>query len=183
MFCRRTERAITWVLLALSSAGCKQAIGYDPPPPPPFPPDLPTSVTTASGLVFEAHGEVVSTSPTTFRITATVTNPTDEDIRAQTLFEPCRLIVLASWPEYPYLRVVQPLDGLGYNGLALGLCTGMRGYTTIAAGEVLHLMKDEDLVLSEALGSRFAPGRHVLSAIFVDEFIYEVLAIDTDVPD
>lgn len=183
MSSRCTERAIACMLLALSSAGCKQAIGFDPPPPPPFPPDLPTSVTTGSGLVFQAHGEIVSTGPMTFRITATVTNPTDEDIVAKTLNEPCRLVVLASWSEYPYLRVVQPLDGLGYNGSALGLCTTMRGFTTIAAGEVLHLMKDEDLVLSEALGSRFAPGRHVLSAIFVDEFVYEVIAIDTNVPD
>lgn len=167
----------------LGAAGCRQAITSPPPPGPPFPPDLETSVTTGSGLVFEALGEVVSTNPMTFRITATVTNPTDEDIVAKTLREPCRLIVLASWPEYPYLRIVQPLDGLGSNGSILGVCTGMRTLLTIAAGEVVQLMKDEDLVLSEALGARFAPGRHVLSAIFVDEFIYEVLAIDTDVPD
>jgi len=181
MSARRILAALALPLLA--AGGCRQALTTDPPPAPPFPPDLETSVTTASGLVFEARGEVVSSAPTTLRITATVTNPTQADIVALTLAEPCRLIVLVSWQEYPYLRIVQPLDGLGYNGSALGLCTNLRAQLTIGAGEVVQLTKDQDLVLSAALGSRFAPGRHVLSAIFVDEFIYEVLALDTQVPD
>lgn len=174
---------ISCLSLCLVLAGCRQVITRDPPEPPPFPPNLETVVTLESGLVLRAFGEIVSSAPTVLRITATVTNPTDQEIVAQTLQGGCELIVLASWPESPFLRLVQPLDGMGVTGGTLGVCGNLLTTRVIAAGETIELSKSEDLVLSAVLGPQFVPGRYVISAIFVDQFIYEALALDTQVPD
>lgn len=179
MSSRRLAFAAACIVFSFALGACRQVITRGDPDPPPFPPALETVVTTETGLVFEASAEIVSTGPTAIRVTATVTNPTGEDLVARTLAEPCDLIVVASWQEFPNIRLVQPLDGLGFNGSALGFCTNMRVTRTIPAGQTIELMKDEDLVLSEVLQSTFEPGRYVLSAIFVDEFVYEVLALDT----
>ena len=105
------------------------------------------------------------------------------DIVAQTLADECQLIVVASWQRSPFIRLVQPPNGGGFTGGPLGLCGNRLTTRLIPAGDTLHLAKAEDLVLSDVLGETFEPGRFVISAIFVDEFIYEVLALDTQIPD
>ncbi len=179
------QGAISSVCLATAVllTGCRQVLTRDTPDPPPFPPDLATVVTTDNGLVLRASGELISTGPTVLRISATVTNPTMQEIVAKTLLGECHLIVAATWPSDPDGgRLVQPLDGLGRQGGPLGACGTMTALRAFLPGETI-LMKSEDLVLSEVLGLDFVPGRHVISAIFVDLFIYEVLALDLRVPD
>lgn len=168
--------------LFLAIGGCRSVITSDAGAPP-FPPNLPTEITTASGLVFRASGEVIDTGPTVLRITATVTNPTGSDVTAAILEEECELIVVANWQRSPFIRLVQPLDGGGRSTGVLGVCGTRTASRVIAAGETVTLTKEEDLVLSDLLGPTFEPGRFIISAIYVDQFIYEVIALDLQIVD
>ena len=180
---RRVAVSSVCLVAAVLLTGCRQVITRPRPDPPPFPPDLATVVTTDKGLVLRATGELISTDPTVLRISATVTNPTTEEIVAETLLGDCQLIVAATWPTDPDGgRLVQPLDGLGPQGGPLGVCATLTGLRPFPPGETI-LTKSEDLILSEVLGLDFVPGRHVISAIFVDRFIYEVFALNLQVLD
>jgi hypothetical protein len=180
---RRLARATLACLTLIVATGCRTPLAPRGSGPPPFPPNLPTEVSTESGLVFRATGEVLSTGPTTIRITATVENRTGGAAAIATLGAPCELIVIASWEHSPFIRIVDPLDGLGSGPGPLGQCARFTQNRTIADGEILELVS-EDIVLSELLRSTFVEGgRYVLSAVFVDTFLFEVLAMDVTVQD
>jgi hypothetical protein len=156
-------------------------ITRDPPPPPPFPPDeFSTLVTTASGLVLRATGEVVSTNPTTIRITTTVTNPTSEEIVAQILLGDCETIIAGFWQQNSAGRLLQPLDGFIVTEASPTPvdCELVKGLRPIAPGAVVDMTKEEDLVVSEVLGAAFVAGRHIFTVVYVDTFVYQVLALD-----
>lgn len=171
------------VMAVLTLAGCTDRVSPTGFQPPPFPPELSTEVTTESGLLFRADGEILSTGPTTLRVTATIENPSGEDLDIPTLADECELIVVVSWESSPFLRIVDPPDGGGRGGGALGACGTRTATRTIAAGETVELVSD-DIVLSEFLRSTFVPGgRYVISAIYVDSFIFEVLALDAEIQD
>lgn len=163
--------------------GCSSPISPGGFGPPLFPPDLDTQVTTESGLLFSAVGEVVSTGPTTVRVTATVENPTGSELNIPTLEGECELIIVVSWASSPFVRIVDPPDGGGGSIGVLGACGNRTATRTIAAGETVVLVSG-DIALSELLRSTFVPGgRYVFSAIYVDLSIYEVLALDTTIDD
>lgn len=181
------SRLIQSMLVCLTlglATGCSTPVGpgggFGPPP---FPPDLDAQVTTESGLVFSATGEIVSTGPTVIRVTATVENPTGAELVVPTLADACELIVVVSWESSPFVRIADPPDGGGSGPGALGNCGGQTASRTFAAGETVELVSG-DIVLSELLRSTFVPGaRYVFSAIYVDLSIYEVLALDTTIDD
>ena len=179
----RSSRTVVVCLLAVFSVGCRQVITRDPPPPPPFPPGFDPVVTLHSGLVLRASGEVVSQNPTAVRITASVENPTDEEIRAFTLIGDCLMIVAGFWAQNSEGRLLQPLDGfVTVGGVELD-CERQTAFLNIGPGAVVDLTKEDDLVVSEVLGEDFVPGRYIFTAVFVDNFLYQALALDVFLDD
>ncbi|MDH3733112.1 MAG: hypothetical protein OEU54_06235 [Gemmatimonadota bacterium] len=154
----RRAAPICFGLLVLLT-GCRQVITRDPPAPPPFPPDFDPVVTLHSGLILRGSGEVVSRNPTTLRISATVENPTTEEIQAFTLTGDCLLIVAGFWAQTSEGRLLQPLDGfVTIDGVSTD-CERLTGFLRIGPGAILNLSREEDLVVSDVLGEDFAPGR------------------------
>lgn len=179
----RTIGVCAAALAVVTLGGCRQVLENDVELPP-FPPtEFEPEVTLLSGLILRATSEVVSTGPTVLRITATLENPTDEEILAQSLVPECMLIVAGFWKERPDGRLLQPLDGYFVRqGVTLN-CEGMLQFYRIPAGETIDISRGEDLVVSEVLGNTFRPGRHFFTVVFVDDFIYQALAGDVVIYD
>ena len=172
-------------LAAMALGGCRQVLENDVELPP-FPPtEFEPEVTTTSGLILRATSEVLSENPTVLRITATVENPTDEEILNRSLVPECRLIIAGFWKQRPDGRLLQPLDGyFERQGFTLNCDSGgMAQFYRIPAGETIDLSRGEDLAVSEVLGDTFRPGRHFFTVVFVDDFIYQALAGDLVIDD
>ena len=175
--------SIVPLLLATAVGACRQVLTYDRELPD-FPPtEFEPERTLPSGLILSATSEIVSEGPTTIRVTATVTNPTEEEILAKSLVPECLLIIAGFWEQRPDGRLLQPLDGYYFReGFRLD-CEGAQQYYRIPAGDTLSLQRSQDLVVSAVLGDTFVPGRYILTAVFVDDFAYQVLAGDYIIDD
>ena len=181
----RSIAALALALTAVTLGGCRQVLENDVELPP-FPPtEFEPEVTLPSGLILRASSEVISTGPTVLRITATVENPTDEEILNKSLVPECRLIVAGFWKQRPDGRLLQPLDGyFNRQGFTLNCDSGGTAqFYRIPAGETVDLSRGEDLVVSEVLGNTFRPGRHFFTVVFVDDFIFQALAGDLVIDD
>jgi hypothetical protein len=171
------------LLAAVALGGCRQVITPNVPPSPPFPPEFDSVVTLPSGLILRASGSILSRNPTTLEIVGSVENPTEEEIRTLGFSGECRTMVAGFWAARSAGRILQPLDGFVEVAGGPVDCEQMTAYLRIPAGETIDLSSGEDLIPSELLGEAFAPGRHIFTVVFVDDFLYQALALDVFIDD
>lgn len=176
------------LVLASCAWACRLPVEVAPPPPPRFPPELSTQTMLHNGVILTASGTIVSTEPTVIRVTAALSNPTDDEVTMGVGARECRVIAVAYWEGEPGGRAVAPPDGyLGPTqpSACRGVANGFQ--ITIAAGETL-MLPDTPLqfTLSEVLlelEEEFVPGRFVIGALILSDFEYEVLALDAVIDD
>lgn len=181
---RNSRPAVACALvLASCASACRLPVEVTPPPPPPFPPELSTQTTLHNGVILTASGTIDSTEPTVIRVTAALSNPTDDDVTMGVGARECRLVAVAYWEAAPGGRAVAPPGG--YLGPTQpSACRGVANsfQITIGAGETLMLPDPPlEFTLSEVLlelEEEFVPGRFVIGALILSAFEYEVRALD-----
>lgn len=160
--------------------------GPDFPDPPPFPPELPTEATLHDGLVLRASGQVVSTSPTVIRVTATLENPTAEAITTEVAAGDCQVIAVAYSAVLRTGQTVEPPNGVSP---VHGGCLNVAGSVelTVPAGATVSVGDPApEFPLRqrlEEMGIAYAPGRFIISARVATVFVFEVVALDVEVTD